>query len=443
MRRCSHRPTAAAHTPVFATATRADSSLLLNACSCHRRSHLEAMLALASLTLCTASRPNILFLQCDEMDGRVVDPSHPLSRVTHMPHLKKLAARGVNFVRAYAENPLCAPSRAGLFTGRRTANIRVWNNVKALTSLIDDPTVPDPNCAKIVGYGAEWCVTEGKKQNVTSSIRHALVDLGYDVHLIGKMDTGGGVCRDGIDICHGGNGYHDTGNWSTNLSKVTTYVPGDLIHSWASSASIEEPVFKPLESPNGWINTANPSGGPFTQDWPMMQRCVDFLHNLDADGAAPAKPFALYCSVLNPHPPYFSNATWIDHIDNAALDATIAATRWQPVELLHPADRFQFEAEGVPAEYDGALAKRLALAWHGQTAETDAMMGYVLDALAASSAASNTFVIFTSDHGEMHLEHRHVEKMTHYEGSARVPMIIAGPHIPLGVTDTTLVRSVC
>lgn len=43
------------------------------------------------------------------------------------------------------------------------------------------------------------------------------------------------------------------------------------------------------------------------------------------------------------------------------------------------------------------------------------MMGAVIDALAASPAADNTFILFTSDHGEMHLEHRHVEKMTHYE----------------------------
>ena len=75
-------------------------------------------------------------------------------------------------MRTYAENPLCAPSRAGTWTGRRTASIRTWNNVKALTTLIGQPDVPDAQCEKVVGYGAEWCVAEGKKQNVRTS--HAI-----------------------------------------------------------------------------------------------------------------------------------------------------------------------------------------------------------------------------------------------------------------------------
>ena len=50
---------------------------------------------------------------------------------------------------------------------------------------------------------------------------------------------------------------------------------------------------------------------------------------------------------------------------------------------MHPADVFQYIAEGVPGQYDRVLARRLARAWHGQTAETDAMMGAVLDALDA------------------------------------------------------------
>ena len=96
--------------------------------------------AVASVAASPRTRPNILFLQCDEMDGRVLDPRHPLSKVTRMPNLARLAARGVNFVGTYAENPLCAPSRASTFTGRRTSAIRVWNNVKAIASLIDDPS---------------------------------------------------------------------------------------------------------------------------------------------------------------------------------------------------------------------------------------------------------------------------------------------------------------
>ena len=190
---------------------------------------------------------------------------------------------------------------------------------------------------------------------------------------------------------------------------------------------------------NGWINLTHHSGGPAAGDWVTIRRCQDWIGALNDStaGDASANPWALYCSVIDPHPPYFTNATWLAQIDDAALDATINATRWQPLSLLHPADRFQFEAEGVPAEYDRVLARRLARAWHGQTAETDAMMGAVLTALEASPAAASTFVLFTSDHGEMHLEHRHVEKMTHYEGSARVPLIVAGPGISGGKTQSS------
>lgn len=93
------------------------------------------------------------------------------------------------------------------------------------------------------------------------------------------------------------------------------------------------------------------------------------------------------------HAQYFTNSTYLATIDDDALDRTLNATKWQPWELVHPADRFQARAEGVPIAYDRALARKLALGWHGQTAETDQMMGAALDALAASPAADNTFII--------------------------------------------------
>ncbi len=53
--------------------------------------------------------PNILFLMCDSMDGRVVDPSSPVSKYVATPTLDALAAEGVNFVRTYANSPQCVP----------------------------------------------------------------------------------------------------------------------------------------------------------------------------------------------------------------------------------------------------------------------------------------------------------------------------------------------
>lgn len=42
----------------------------------------------------------------------------------------------------------------------------------------------------------------------------------------------------------------------------------------------------------------------------------------------------------------------------------------------------------------------------------------------------NTWVIFTSDHGEMLGDHYRYHKSVGYEGAARIPLLIAGPETP-------------
>eukprot|EP00051_Salpingoeca_urceolata_P010478 m.128037 g.128037 ORF g.128037 m.128037 type:complete len:661 (+) comp16724_c3_seq2:61-2043(+) len=363
-----------------------------------------------------AHRKNLLFLQCDEMDGRVLDPRHPLSKVTRMPHLERLASRGVNFVNTYTPNPLCAPSRASMWTGRRSSSIQAWSNVKSLMSLVEDPTRPDPICARVTGYGPDTCVELGKRQNVSTSIKHTFESLGFDVSLNGKMDTGGGM----------GGGFHGSGHW-TGEDQGGLYYPGCELHSWAATANISRPALYPLYGQNNWINTNSPNGGPFAQDWRTVDECVRFLRNYKASDP----PFLLYCSVVDPHPPYYSNTTWFEFVNQTALNESIAASAasWPPRKGIHPADAYSSISEGVGLHALPDVAYPLALAYHGQTAETDHMMGLVLDALDNSAANNKTFTLFTADHGEMHLEHQLVEKMSMYEGSVRVPLIVAGPGI--------------
>jgi len=59
----------------------------------------------------------------------------------------------------------------------------------------------------------------------------------------------------------------------------------------------------------------------------------------------------------------------------------------------------------------------------------------VLGALERSGQAARTFVVFTSDHGDMFGDHGLMLKgAMHYEGCVRVPLAIAGPGIAPGVT---------
>lgn len=82
-------------------------------------------------------------------------------------------------------------SLTGDVAGRYTSSIRAWHNVKALTVDPRDPGKADPTCAKIVGYGDEWCIARGVEANVTTTLNLAMEASGRRVKLLGKMDTGG------------------------------------------------------------------------------------------------------------------------------------------------------------------------------------------------------------------------------------------------------------
>jgi arylsulfatase A-like enzyme len=62
----------------------------------------------------------------------------------------------------------------------------------------------------------------------------------------------------------------------------------------------------------------------------------------------------------------------------------------------------------------------------------DAQVGRILDAIDASPHARNTYVVFASDSGVARGSHGLIGKQNLYEGSVRVPLIVAGPGIPEG-----------
>jgi arylsulfatase A-like enzyme len=73
----------------------------------------------------------------------------------------------------------------------------------------------------------------------------------------------------------------------------------------------------------------------------------------------------------------------------------------------------------------------------------DEAVARVVDTLARTGELANTLIVFTSDNGFMHGEHRaKAEKVLLYEESVRVPLLMRGPGIPRGWRDPRPVANI-
>jgi choline-sulfatase len=78
------------------------------------------------------------------------------------------------------------------------------------------------------------------------------------------------------------------------------------------------------------------------------------------------------------------------------------------------------------------MLRRFTIAYYALCTHLDEQIGAVLATLERLGLADATRVIYTSDHGEMLGTHGLLGKFNLFEGSAGVPMIMAGPDVPAG-----------
>jgi arylsulfatase K len=94
---------------------------------------------------------------------------------------------------------------------------------------------------------------------------------------------------------------------------------------------------------------------------------------------------------------------------------------------LHPVMDYMSATKNCLQDFPEEEVVAIRRTYFAMIAEVDAHVGRVLQAVDDLGLAQNTYIIFTSDHGEMNMEHGQYLKNSVYEASARVPLIIAGP----------------
>ncbi|HEY8589269.1 MAG TPA: choline-sulfatase [Naasia sp.] len=337
-----------------------------------------------------ATRPNILLVLADQVVpfllGAYGDP------VARTPNLDALAARGVRFDAAYTPDPLCAPARAALLTGRDASAIGAYDNASVMPS--DVPT-----------------------------LGHYLAAEGYDTVLTGKMHF------IGADQLHG------------FRQRLTTDVfPAGV--DWVPV--VDEDGRFPAGGHARHYASPDPGVRTWTQflafDEETQFRALEYLRGRGLAGRnelGAAEPFAMVVSYHHPHDPFHVPQAFWDLYDGVDIPLPdLADDAGLPVSEM---DRWANEAHGT-ADYDlrdpGSL-RTLRRAYYAALSYVDAKVGELVAALEGSGELDRTVILFTSDHGDMLGERGMVQKRCFYEFSARVPFTLT---LPDGAHAGTSVR---
>ena len=325
---------------------------------------------------------NILYIISDQHNPRLMGCSgHP---VIQTPNLDALAARGTRFRNAYTNCPICVPVRASLATGRYVHKVGYWDNGHPY-----DGRVPS------------W--------------HHRLRNQGFETTSIGKLHFKG----QGTD--------HGFSREVEPLHVVDGI--GDLLGCIREKA--------PFRAKRSGISTAGPGDSTYLQ---YDQRNADNAVNWLREHANDEKPWATFLSFVCPHPPYLSPPDCFDLYDPKALPMP---PQWRQEDWPdHPAIDYFRRFFTFDPQFPEATVRQMNAAYYGVVTYLDRQIGRVLTELESLGLAENTRVIYTSDHGE-HLGGRGIYgKFTMYEESAGIPMLAAGPDVPVGKVVNTPVSLV-
>jgi len=247
----------------------------------------------------------------------------------------------------------------------------------------------------------------------------------------------------------------------TNLQTIPEVLSGNGYHSAAAGKvfhiqhterwdetgpPIDFPAFyNPLDP--GPDNTyMNPQVLPDTETHPdqaVADWGVDFIDNYASSvpGIAGA-PFFLALGFYQPHLPWRVHQAYYDLYPIGQVVAPSAT--YGDLDDLPPQAVALANAPLLPGglpTYDvvegAGKAAEYTQAYLASITHTDDMVGQVLAALANSPYASNTTVILWSDHGYHLGEKFHWHKVTLWQESARVPLLVSSPNASYPIGDVT------
>ncbi len=336
-------------------------------------------------------KPNILFFFTDDQRFNTL---HALgNEQIHTPNLDALSRRGVTFTHAHIPGgtcgAVCMPSRAMLHSSRTLFHI-------------DREGQEIPN------------------QHVT------------------------------LGECFRANGYHTfgTGKWHNGRrAYARSFSSGDNIFFGGMGDHWNVPAYH--FDPSGRYDASCPYVvDPFHSN-KLKYRACDHIeagkHSTDLFGETAvhfiesynmSSPFFLYVSLMAPHDPRTMPRKFLEMYDPDAIELPENFLPEHPVDTsaLKIRDELLASFPRQPKEIKRHIAEYYAMISH-----LDYVFGQIVAALEKKGELENTIIVFSGDNGLALGQHGLMGKQNLYDHSVRVPLIFAGPGIPVGKQHKGLV----
>lgn len=337
-------------------------------------------------------RPNLLLITTDQHRGDCMGyAGHPL---VETPNLDMLAGEGCRFTSAYSSVPVCIPARMAIMTG-----LSPWSH----------------GILSMSGY------RKFGHLNFPSTLPRELSRAGYHTQAIGKMHFIPQRARYGFD--------------HMVLDDAERPPSCDYREWFAQNKNGPYGHNDHGLDMNSWL--ARPSHLPehLHPTWWTASEGIRFLRNRD-----PMQPFFMWLSFDRPHAPFDPPLVYDAMYQGQPDIPSPYEGEWSR--------QFRRRNPNVNANQtclSDRETRRSRAAYYGSITFIDHQIGRLLIALRNMDREEldNTFIIFTSDHGEMLGDHHHWRKNLPWQGSVHVPMFIRYPKtwdLPRGITCDRLVE---
>ncbi len=345
--------------------------------------------------------PNMLLIMTDQQKADSLAAYG--NRYTETPAVDALAERGVVVDGAICNYPACTPARSAVMTGRypHTTGVRA-NHLHLPAHELHLPLVLARAGYTLGLVGKNHVLPDG---SLVSQFREGTLALREFPNIARDAVLEDALARDGVLADH-----------------------RPMFAEWFA-ANHFGPLgaeFEALRSfalrPELWRSAAGTGTIPLPAEQctaaVLGRRAAGFVRNHSG-----ASPWFCWLSFPDPHNPYIAPEPYASMYDPDDVDVPPDDPMTDKPTRHHITKRMN----GMHVR-DEATIRRAVAVQYGQVTAIDDAIGVVLDALAETDQASNTIVVFMTDHGGYVGDHGAWHKsLAFFECLVRIPLVISWP----------------